>query len=57
MGNPKTQVFKNSIRINQLPVSASRWQHLFCKFFLVTNHKTANNLATTREKISTDLET
>ncbi len=31
---------------------------MFCNFYLVKNHKTANNLATTeaREKISTYLE-
>ncbi len=43
-------------RGNQLPVSAARWQHwfpdVFCNFYLVQNHKIANNSATSeaREK-------
>jgi hypothetical protein len=41
---------------NQLPDSVARWLHGFldmlCNFYLVKNHKIANNLATTeaREK-------
>ncbi len=51
--------FHQSMRENQLPVSAARWQHwsqiCFCSFYLVKNHKIANN-AEAREKISTYLE-
>jgi hypothetical protein len=43
----------------QLPISAARLvPDMFCNFYLVKNHKIANNSATTeaREKISTYLE-
>ncbi len=51
-----------SIRINQLPVSAARWQHwvphMFCNVCAVKNHKSAKYSITTgaRENISTNLE-
>jgi hypothetical protein len=48
---------------NQLPISAARWQgwslpDMFFKFYLVKNHKIANNsgITETTEKISTHLE-
>jgi len=49
------------VGINQLPVSATRWQHgsQFCfASYLVKIHKGANNSTSTeaREKISTYLE-
>ncbi len=50
------------IRLNQLPVSAARWQYglpdLFHNFYLLKNGKSHNNSKNTeaREKISTDLE-
>jgi hypothetical protein len=45
------------MRGNQLPVAALV-SDMFCDFYLVKNHKIANNSATTeaREKISTDLK-
>ncbi len=50
-----------SIRINQLPVSAARWQHEFgyvSWLILQKNHKIVNNFTTTeaKEKMSIDLE-
>jgi hypothetical protein len=41
------------MRGNQLPVFAARWQHMLSYFYLVKNHKIADNLATTeaREEI------
>jgi hypothetical protein len=51
-----------SIRINQLPVPVTTWQHgapdMFCDFYLVKNHTISNNSTTTkaRENISTDFE-
>jgi hypothetical protein len=49
------------IRVNQLPVSVTRWQHgsqICFVTYLVKNHKIANNSTATKagEKISTDLE-
>ncbi len=49
------------IRISQLPVSATRWQHrshMFCNFYLAKNHKIANNSTSTEaeKKISADLK-
>jgi hypothetical protein len=49
------------IRINQMPVSADRWQHrlsvIFDNFYAVKNHKNVTNYTTTeaREKIETDM--
>ncbi len=51
-----------SMRANQLPSSATRWQHgsqiCFGIFCLVKNHKIDNNSTTTtaKDKIRTDLE-
>jgi hypothetical protein len=52
-----------SMRGNQVPVSATRWQHgsqiCFTTFYLLkSNKKNAENSTTTkaREKINTDLE-
>jgi hypothetical protein len=41
-----------------LPQGGSRGKDIFCSFYLVKNHKFANNAAITeaREKINTDLE-
>ncbi len=49
------------IRINQLPDSVARWQHVFeiCfETYFVKSHKIADNSATAeaREKVSIDLE-
>jgi hypothetical protein len=51
-----------SIRINQLPVPVTTWQHgapdMFCDFYLVKNHTIVNNSTTIkpRENISKDLD-
>jgi hypothetical protein len=51
-----------TIRINQVPVSATRWQHgsqtCFATFIIMKNDKINNNSKTpeAREKIKTDLE-
>jgi hypothetical protein len=50
-----------TIRIHQLPMSVTRWQHGFQICFvtyLMKNNKIANNSTNTkvREKISTDLD-
>jgi hypothetical protein len=56
------EIKRELLRGYQLPFSAARWQELvpdmFYNFYLVKNHKIANNSATTeaREKISTNLE-
>ncbi len=48
--------------INQLPVSADRWQHgsqmCSANFYIVKNHKIANNTTTAkvRKNIRKDLE-
>ncbi len=48
------------MRINQLPVYATRWQHgsQICFATFIDKNKIANNSTTTkaREKVSTDLE-
>jgi hypothetical protein len=38
------------MRKNQLPMSAARWQHVFCDFNLMKNHKNANNPATSEAR-------
>jgi len=50
------------MRVNHLPVSATKWQRgskiCFATFIFVKNHKIAKNstINKAREKISTDLE-